>query len=256
MRVYPHQTTPLSTEQVRSVDAWAARTLGLPGIILMENAGRSVAEVLTSLVATPPEKPVLILCGPGNNGGDGLVMARHLHGAGWPVFVVLGCEPDAYKGDALFHCQILFHCGIAWERASVFFEALKASSAIWDGYSWVVDALFGTGLKRALISPFFDWVEAVNRSGLPVLSVDLPSGLDGDTGQPLGTAIRATHTVAMVALRMGFAEPRAKEFLGTTHVASIGLPAWEMTSGGPTLANPKETGRMARTPNPFQGGRR
>lgn len=226
---YPLKT--LGRDQVRSVDGWATNTLGIPGILLMENAGRGVAEVLLNLETSPPSLPVTILCGPGNNGGDGFVIARHLSGRGWPVQVVLASEATAYKGDARFHLNILEKCNIRIHYKSNFdLPAVLAQS------SWIVDALFGTGLTRPLEGRFADLVTSINESGKPVVAVDLPSGLDGDTGLPLGPTVQATHTVAMVARRPGFDLPESATYTGFVHVTGIGLPNWSWGPNGPTLS--------------------
>lgn len=226
----PAPIPSLGRDQVRSVDGWATHTLGIPGILLMENAGRGVAEVLLELEKSPPTLPVLIFCGPGNNGGDGFVIARHLSGRGWPVRVVLASEIAVYKGDARFHLDILQKCQIGiHDDSNMDLPAALAQT------SWIVDALFGTGLTRPLEGYFADLVNTINQSGRPVLSVDLPSGLDGDTGLPLGPTVRARHTVAMVARRPGFDHPGSIEYTGTVHVTGIGLPAWSWSPNGPTL---------------------
>lgn len=234
MPLTPRNLPDLDTIQVRSVDAWAATELGLPGIVLMENAGRSVAEILAAISPSIPEDPVLILCGPGNNGGDGFVTARHLDGAGWPTLVVLAADPAKLKGDALFHFEILKRSRIPTVSAESFFGSGTRSP--FDGISWVVDGLFGTGLTRALGEPFSRYVDQVNQSGKPVIAIDLPSGLNADTGLPLGLTIRAGHTVAMVAGRKGFSAPGSREYTGQVHIGSIGLPAWDMEIKGPALA--------------------
>ena len=221
----------LCRDMVRSVDGWAANTLGIPGILLMENAGRGVAEILISLEKSPPLLPVLIVCGPGNNGGDGFVIARHLSGRGWPVQVVLASEKNSYKGDARLHLEILEKCRIGIH----YFVEIHLPDWIAKS-SWVVDALFGTGLTRPPGGIFGDMIEAINRSGKPIIAVDLPSGLDGDPGRPLGPTIRATHTVAMVARRPGFDSAESANYTGIVHVTGIGLPSWHWGTNGPELS--------------------
>lgn len=225
----PAQT--LGRVQVRSVDGWAINTLGIPGMILMENAGRGVAEVLLGLEKPDPTLPVLVLCGPGNNGGDGFVIARHLSGRGWPVQVVLACEPEGYQGDARLHLDILKKCNIP-----IHIDCKSLLPKRMADSSWIVDALFGTGLTRPLEGRYADLVNTINQSGKPVLAVDLPSGLDGDSGLPLGPTVRATHTVAMVARRPGFDFPGSATYTGIVHVTGIGLPSWYWGPDGPTLS--------------------
>ncbi len=221
----------LGRDQVRAVDGWATKTLGIPGILLMENAGRGVAEVLVALESRPPNKSVLVVCGPGNNGGDGFVLARHLSGHGWPVRVLLAEGAKPYGGDAGFHLEILHKCQVAvlsMEGAHLDKEIAEAS--------WIVDALFGTGLTRKIEGALAKLVTKINHSGNPVLAVDLPSGLDGDTGLPLGPTIRALNTVTMVSKRPGFSHPDSAEYTGKVHVTMIGLPAWHWGPAGPALS--------------------
>jgi NAD(P)H-hydrate epimerase len=203
----------LSRAEVRELDRRAIEEFGVPGIVLMENAGRGAAELLMRL--NPERLPVLILCGPGNNGGDGFVMARHLDIHGWPVGVRLYSAPERLSGDAAVNYRPVARSGI---------ESTVMPSGPLPRSTWIVDALFGTGLTRPLTAPFDDVAAAVNASGNPVLAVDIPSGLDCDTGRPLGPTIRATHTATFVAWKKGFLEPEARPWLGEVHVIDIGAP--------------------------------
>lgn len=216
--------TGLTRAQVREIDRRAVEEYGVPSIVLMENAGRGAAEVLMRL--NPERKPVFVLCGKGNNGGDGFVIARHLDTAGWPVTIRLIANPGDMTGDAAINLRIAGASGLATvplfpsshTPRSVLFKEVVAA------HGWVVDALFGTGLTGPLREPFDHLISEVNASGSPVLAVDIPSGLDCDTGVPLGACIRATHTVTFVAPKVGFANPAAAKWLGTVHVAGIGAP--------------------------------
>jgi NAD(P)H-hydrate epimerase len=207
--------------QMRELDRRAIEEFGVPGVVLMENAGRGAAELLLGLGC---RGPVLILCGKGNNGGDGFVIARHLENRGIRVRVLLFARPDALTGDAGVNYRIIARSGLSiavHDGATVDATALRAEFVEAE---WLVDALFGTGLTGALRAPFDGIVAAVNDAGKPVLAVDIPSGLDGDTGQPLGPTVRALHTVTFVAPKQGFARPAAAEWLGRVHVAAIGAP--------------------------------
>jgi NAD(P)H-hydrate epimerase len=217
----------LSREQVRGLDRRASEGFGVPGIVLMENAGRGCAELLMRL--NPAKKATVILCGPGNNGGDGFVIARHLDNHGWPVDVltVAKCGDPNKPADADVNFDILFTAGIPFTQFHPdHFTSQQADHIAKrlnrDG--WIVDALFGTGLTRVLGPPYAELVDLVNTSGSPVLAVDLPSGLDCDTGEPLGPTIRATHTATFVAPKKGFLNPKAKEWTGEVHVIDIGVP--------------------------------
>jgi NAD(P)H-hydrate epimerase len=215
---------PLSREEVRAIDRRAAGELGLPTLVLMENAGRGAAEWLAPRVeAGPGSGPVLILCGPGNNGGDGGVVARHLDASGVAVRVVWFAEPGRLSGDAAVQRGILARAGLDQEDRPGPVDRARLAADL-AGASWAVDALLGTGLGRPVEGPLREVIEAVNASGRPVLALDLPSGLDADAGTPLGLAVRATATVTFVAPKLGFARPGAEAYTGAVHVAGIGLP--------------------------------
>jgi NAD(P)H-hydrate epimerase len=214
-------STFLSREQLRELDRRAIEEFGVPGVVLMENAGRGAAELLLALGA---KGSVVICCGKGNNGGDGFVIARHLDNHDVPVHVHLFAGPEELAGDAVVMYRIVERAGIPLTvhgRAPVSEEELNRELS---GGEWVVDALFGTGLSGPVRPPFDRIITAINESGVPVLAVDIPSGLDCDTGQPLGSTIRARHTATFVAMKKGYSQATAKEWLGTVHVLDIGAP--------------------------------
>jgi NAD(P)H-hydrate epimerase len=215
---------PLSRDEVRGIDARAARELGMPTVILMENAGRGAAAWLRDR-GVPTTARGLILCGPGNNGGDGGVVARHLDLWGHAVRVLWFARADRLQGDAAIQFQILARSGFdqaCWDdEQTVTPERLDALLAEAD---WVVDALLGTGLTRPVEGMLRTVIEALNRSGKPVLALDLPSGLDADTGQPLGVAVRAQATATFVAPKLGFRAPGADAYTGTVTIIDIGVP--------------------------------
>jgi NAD(P)H-hydrate epimerase len=209
----------LTRDEVRSIDRQAFDHFGISGLILMENAGRGCAELLMRL--DPERNPVVILCGPGNNGGDGFVIARHLDNHGWPTSLLVFAAKDSLKGDAAVNQHIVGRCGLdlRWcEEATDEVERTIATAG------WIVDALFGTGLTRPLGPPFDRVVSLVAGSGRPVLAVDIPSGLDCDSGEPLGPTIEATHTATFVAHKRGFLAPGARDWTGEVHVVDIGAP--------------------------------
>jgi NAD(P)H-hydrate epimerase len=210
----------LSRDQVRALDRRAAQELGMPGLVLMENAGRGAAEVLRSLAI---DGRVLVCCGKGNNGGDGFVLARHLDNNHLPVSVIVFASQADLSGDALVNYRILTRTGVPIiheermpDRATLLPSLATAS--------WIVDGLFGTGLTGAPREPFAEVVEAINASHTRVLALDIPSGLDCDRGVPLGPTIRADHTATFVAQKKGFAQPAAQDWLGQVHVIDIGVP--------------------------------
>jgi NAD(P)H-hydrate epimerase len=212
---------PLSREEVRGIDARAAEEIGMPTVILMENAGRGAADVLRARADAKKPPNVLILCGPGNNGGDGAVVARHLENWGFGVSVVWFADPGKLRGDAAVQWSILDKSGVdqtAWSGDSGGLDDLIAP------FDWLVDGLLGTGLARPVEGLLRDLIEAINRSGKPVLALDLPSGLDADTGVPLGVAVKAAVTVTFVAPKLGFQAPGAAEYTGDVVVVDIGAP--------------------------------
>jgi NAD(P)H-hydrate epimerase len=211
----------LSRDEVRTIDRRAIEEFGVPGVVLMENAGRGAAEML---VALGIHGPVAVCCGKGNNGGDGYVIARHLDNRRVPVRVLLFARPEELTGDAAVNYQVLSRSGVPIEvRAEVAPDVAVLRREL-ESAEWVVDALFGTGLAGPLRAPFDRVIEAINTSPARVLAVDIPSGLDCDTGEPLGPCVRAHHTVTFVAAKKGFGNPASHAWVGCVHVVDIGAP--------------------------------
>jgi NAD(P)H-hydrate epimerase len=211
----------LTREQARALDRRAMQDFAVPGIVLMENAGRGMAELLRSLGIGGL---VVICCGKGNNGGDGFVIARHLDNARIGVRVLLFGDPGELAGDAAVNYTILVRSGVpiqVWSGATLDEEHLRAELAQAD---WIVDALFGSGLQGPVRSPFEKVIESINSSACRVFAVDIPSGLDSDTGMPLGPTVRAHHTATVVAPKRGFVEPAAREWIGEVHMIDMGAP--------------------------------
>lgn len=238
----PHSLhSPLTCKQVRSIDVLAIARLGLPGIVLMENAGRNATELILGWTARRDRAAgeIVILCGPGNNGGDGFVIARHLDNRGWPVTAWL-IRPDAPRSfgfgqaAAATDRRLSADCEIMSDIWSASHKLLTndAGGNAWKealvtdvtACGWVVDALFGTGLTRPMDSPYHELVPFLNASGKAVLAVDLPSGLDCDGGEPRGPTIRATHTATFVAHKRGFLNPASRAWTGEIHTIDIGAP--------------------------------
>ncbi len=223
----------LTRQQVRQVDRWAIETLGAAGIVLMENAGRQIAEAARAMIAGKTDPRVLILAGPGNNGGDGFVAARHLAVGGVRAEVVLLAPREKIAGDAATNLAILEAMGLAVRvLAGEVEETLRELGPLLARADLVVDGLLGTGTRGAVHEPFASVIRAVNDAGRPaalprggpVLAIDIPSGMDPDTGEPLGPTIRATRTVTLAARKVGFARPGAADYTGEVTVADIGVP--------------------------------
>ncbi len=211
----------LSRAQVRELDRRAIAECGVPGEVLMENAGRGAAELL---VALGIHGRVVVCCGKGNNGGDGFVIARHLDLRSVPVRVLLFAKPETLTGEAGVNYRVLSATKIPLRVIDDGTIAEADLDAELAGEEWIVDALFGTGLTGAVRAPLDRLIAAINRSPARVFAVDIPSGLDCDTGAPLGETVQAEHTATFVALKKGFLNADAGRWLGKVHVIDIGAP--------------------------------
>ncbi|HET6250872.1 MAG TPA: NAD(P)H-hydrate epimerase [Tepidisphaeraceae bacterium] len=210
----------LTREQVRQIDRRCIEEFHIPGVVLMEHASLGVADAVGEEMRAAGGRiggRVVILCGGGNNGGDGLAVARHLHNRHCHVQVGLTIDPAKYTGDALIQWEI-----VKAMRLSIFTADPPAIRRVTADL--LVDAIFGTGLTQVPRDPFGEMVDAVESTKIPVLAVDLPSGLDCDSGRPLGKAIRARRTVTFVGEKAGFANPESKQYTGLVSVAGIGAP--------------------------------
>ncbi len=207
----------LTRKQVRAVDRIAIEKYGVPGIVLMENAALGAARVAVEMLEDIWQPSVLILCGGGNNGGDGLAMARHLHNAGARVRIMTTVDPAKYRGDALINWRIVQAMDLRCEPAT-------ADLIDEDQSDLIVDAIFGTGLDSSPRPPFDELAAAVNVSPVPVLSVDIPSGMDCDAGVSQDAFIIADRTVTFVGLKEAFRRPVSMCATGEVTVIEIGCP--------------------------------
>ncbi|MGQ9771779.1 MAG: NAD(P)H-hydrate epimerase [Thermogutta sp.] len=212
----------LPREWVRELDRRAIAEYGIPGVVLMENAGRGAADVLERLGINGP---VVICCGKGNNAGDGFVIARHLDFRGYPVQIVMAIPGEELSGDAALNYQIVRRAQLPLIILREDFEDMIASCLA--SADWIVDALLGTGAQGEPKPPFDAIVRAINRAhqlGKKVLAVDLPSGLDCDSGRPSQATIQADHTVTFAAIKPGLISELGRQFVGQVHVVDIGVP--------------------------------
>ena len=214
----------LSCQQVRSVDRFAIEQIGMEGLVLMENAARGCVDLLEN---TGVIGAIAVVCGKGNNGGDGLAMVRHLLVRGFQAKAVLLADPERLQGDALANYQVLHRI------SSASIDAVDPSQGAGQGLlghvgsesvEWIVDAVLGTGTQGTIGEPFASWIDQINESPAKVLAVDIPSGMNGDTGELLGHTVRAEKTATFVRKKNGFQNPVAQEFLGEIHVLDIGIP--------------------------------
>jgi NAD(P)H-hydrate epimerase len=210
----------LNRSQTREVDRRAIEECGLPGIVLMENAGRGVVEKILELRLPAP---YLICCGKGNNAGDGFVIARHLDNLGQDVHVLVWAQPDELRGDAQINFRVLRESGIALELLGHDPSVPQLRKHL-GACGTVIDALLGTGATLAPRPPLDGVIEEINASGKPVVAVDLPSGLDCDTGATSRFTVRAVHTCTFVAHKPGLLATEAQQYTGQVHVVSIGAP--------------------------------
>jgi len=247
---------PLTREQVRAVDRLAIKELGIPGVVLMENAGRNAVEIILRFVKERGGKPgsALIYCGGGNNGGDGYVIARHLHNQGVAV-QILAHKPIAdLTGDAAIHARVCERMGLPVFASPAQAASAAVSNALNPHPSLLIDALLGTGFTGGLRPDILNLIQHINAQRdqtnphhpQPVIvAIDIPSGLDCDTGQPppparppgippanpsaprqsmLRHAVVADLTVTFVAPKLGFTQPAAWPYIGKFEVADIGVP--------------------------------
>jgi len=215
-------TRRLTRHQVRLVDQGAVDHFHMSSLLLMENAGRNAAEIIRQTYGDPGQ--AFIVCGVGNNGGDGCVIARHLANAGWSVRLLIAGDMDRASADMRSNRKTVEAMALPLTIASTA-ENLEATVKNLRADEIVVDALLGTGFQGEVRPPLDTLIRALNKTPKRAcVAVDLPSGLDCDTGKPSNATIRADLTVTFVADKIGFASPEARPYLGRVVVADIGVP--------------------------------
>ncbi|MBI5368880.1 MAG: NAD(P)H-hydrate epimerase [Planctomycetes bacterium] len=228
----PAEAEAVSRAEMQAIDRAATERFGVPSLLLMENAGSAIAR-WTAVLETEAEPlghpvlKVLVVCGRGNNGGDGFVVARHLAAFGLPVdLLVLAPRVEVdLPGDAGTNFRIVERLGIPMRHADP--AAPAAAEALIDGAGLIVDAIFGTGLTRPVTGIAAAMIDRINRraaAGVQVIAVDIPSGLDCDTGEVLGVAVRATATMTVAAPKLGLFRGAGPRHVGTLHVVDFGCP--------------------------------
>ncbi|HZT42251.1 MAG TPA: NAD(P)H-hydrate dehydratase [Chthonomonadaceae bacterium] len=208
----------VTAEVMRAMDRRAIEEFGIPGVVLMENAGRAVVECIAREYGLLRGRRVLVFCGGGNNGGDGFVAARYLLLAGAQPLLCMVGRPEMLKAEARTHwdlAQGLHLPVVGWEEGCRRLQDERADL--------IVDALFGTGIKEAPRAPYAEVIAAINQAGCPVIAVDIPSGVDSDTGATPGEGIRAAHTVTFGYPKLGLFLFPGAECTGALHVSDIGF---------------------------------
>lgn len=213
---------PLRKEKIRLLDSIAINDYKIPGIILMENAGSKSAEIIYKELNEPTKDLVVILCGKGNNGGDGFVIARHLNNLGVSVKVYLFADRQQITGDAKTNLEILY-------KMKVFVEEVlnieKVANAIKET-NIIIDAMLGTGVDGEIKETFKQIIRIANSlNGKIIYAIDTPTGLDCNTGEILGECIKATKTITFVASKTGFFLNKGPEYCGEVFVVDISIPA-------------------------------
>ena len=214
----------VTAAEMAELDARTIREAGIPGIILMENAAQGAAAFFLRHVPDLLQRQITVVAGSGNNAGDGFAMARIFHSKGAPVNVVCLSSPEKLKGDALTNFSIIERIGIpvtVWDETQHFdsqWEQVCRSGA-------VIDAILGTGLKSVVKGIYREVIERLNSLSVPVLSVDIPSGLDASTGLPLGAAVKASATATFGFLKIGCVIERGPELTGRLEIIDIGIPS-------------------------------
>lgn len=212
----------VTAQQMRELDRRAVEECGIPALCLMENAGRLVAEMAVGMLKRTRKK-VLLICGTGNNGGDGLVAARHLLNYGvTPVVRMIGDE-SRLTDPARINLKAARNLGISFLKG----EQLGKR---WSKYGLIVDAFLGIGLCRDIDPPYQHEIEMVNSSGIPVLAVDVPSGLDATTGKVCGACVKADVTITFGWAKSGLYRGQGSAMAGKVAVVDIGIP-WKVLGG-------------------------
>jgi NAD(P)H-hydrate epimerase len=207
---------------MQAIDAAAIETFAIPRVLLMDHAGVAVARAAAAQ-CTDTSRPILVCCGTGFNGGDGLSAARHLSAQGYPLRVLLVGRVAALRDEPAGFATMLQRLGVAIHEVDTV-ERIADTDAWWGDAAVIIDALLGIGLRGSVREPTASLIDRMNRSGTPIVAVDIPSGLDGDTGQPQGQAVRAACTVTFGLPKHGCFVGQGPEHVGALVVEPITFP--------------------------------
>ncbi len=208
----------VTAEEMREIDRETIEGRGIPGVVLMERAGLAVVSKIKEIFG---RKKVIVVSGGGNNGGDGLVVARNLHNEGWDVRVFLTAKPEDLKGDALVQYKAAAKYGVNVQPIK---ELLDNYSSIFSRHSIIVDAILGTGLSKNVTGTLSGVISLLNKSNVPVISVDIPSGISSDNGHVMGEAVKADYTVTFGLPKRGHLLYPGFEYSGKLFIEDIGFP--------------------------------
>ncbi len=208
----------VTAEEMREIDRKTIEKFGISGLVLMERAGLAVVSKIKDLF---DRKRVIVVSGGGNNGGDGFVVARNLYNEGWDVKVFLSTVPEDLKGDALLQYKAAVKFGMSVHSTE---DLLTHHMSIFSRHSIIVDAVLGTGLSKNVTGTLSEVIRLINRSNIPVVSVDIPSGISSDNGQIMGDAIGADYTVTFGLPKRGHLLYPGAEFTGKLFIEDIGFP--------------------------------
>ncbi|MCX7910365.1 MAG: NAD(P)H-hydrate epimerase [Endomicrobia bacterium] len=208
----------LSSKDIYKIDQLTSDKFLIPSFILMENAGKAAAEFIKNYAKKRRFKKIIVFCGPGKNAGDGFVLARYLYIWGFDVRVIILPKKVEYKGDTALNYEIIKKLKI---KITKFNKKIKF---LINKYDIIVDAIFGIGLKREVEGIYKEAIDLINSSNKVVFSIDIPSGLQADTGEILKTAVEADYTLSMGFLKSGFKNRFVRRYLGKVKIIDIGYP--------------------------------
>lgn len=246
----------VTAEEMRQLDRRTIEGIGIPGPVLMENAGRGAICAMRQRFPGLESKRIAVICGRGNNGGDGVVIARYLLDMGAEVHVYLAATTEQVTGDARIPLEALQRLGAPIREVNTG-EGCAASDIPWDSYGLIVDALLGTGIRSEVEGLFRELIVAMNGSKVPVVAVDIPSGLSADTGRPLGVAVEATLTVTFGLPKLGQFLYPGRRLCGELSVVDIGIPRQVVEGCSPScrVVTPEGLGGLvpSRPPDAHKG---
>jgi len=230
--VRPGRGVPVaSVSRMQRIDEEAIGRFRIPRLLLMEHAGLALAHTVHHLLPDPTA-PLLVCCGTGYNGGDGLAAARHLALWGYRPCILIAGSLEGLREECAAFAAMARAAGLVIESPPAP-GARGPHARAWSEYGGIIDALLGIGLRGEVRQPERDLIEAINGSGAPVIAADVPSGLDADSGRPLGAAIRAAATIAFGLPKRGCLAPGAAAYTGRLFVHPIGIPPSLLEPEGP-----------------------